>query len=135
MDAKGRVSLPAKYRRMLPDDLVIRRSPDEDFPSLSLYSQEAYDTWAAAVIESQGGYRPNSKSQAQLMRELYARWEPISCDQAGRLLIPQQLRQYAGLERSVAILGVYDHIEFWNPDILARCGELYSGTVAILDQS
>jgi MraZ protein len=134
MDAKGRVSLPAKYRRMLPDDLVIRRSPDRDFPALCIYSKEAYDAWAGAIVESQGGYRASSASQAQLMRKLYAEWEPISCDQAGRLLIPQHLRHYAELMQSVMILGVYDHIEIWSPEILARCNEFYDKEVAIFDQ-
>jgi MraZ protein len=125
MDAKGRVSLPAKHRKVLPDDLVIIRSPDRDFPSLWIYSNEAYDRWAEAVIEDKGGYRANSLSSANLQRELYGKKESISCDQAGRILIPQELRAYASLERSVVIVGAGNRVEIWNPETLARCEESY----------
>jgi MraZ protein len=135
MDAKGRVSLPAKHRRVLPDDLVIVRSPDEDFPSLWIYSNDAYDAWAEAVIESKGGYKANSASQYHLERELYGRKEGIGCDQAGRILIPQDLRQYASLERSVVIIGARNHVEIWDPDVLEQSNKFYreSQQVKILD--
>jgi MraZ protein len=125
MDAKGRVSLPAKHRRILPDDLVIVRSPDEAFPSLWIYSNEAYDAWADMVIESKGGFQANSASQYHLERELYGRKEAIACDQAGRILIPQELRRYASLEKSVVIIGARNHIEIWAPDVLAQSNEFY----------
>jgi MraZ protein len=125
MDAKGRVSLPAKHRRILPEDLVIVPSPEKGFPSLWIYSDEAYDAWAESVMESKGGPQANSKSQYYLRRQLYGKKEEISCDTAGRILVPQELRKYASLEKSVVIIGAGNHVEIWNPDILEQSDAFY----------
>jgi MraZ protein len=133
LDAKGRFSLPAKLRKKLPDELVIICSPDETFPSLWLYAEEAYDSWAEAVIESKGGPQMNSATYYQLERDLYGKKEFVRCDKAGRIGIRQELRQYASLKKSVVIVGVRDHFEIWDPDTLAQNNEFYYPTCKILD--
>jgi MraZ protein len=125
MDGKGRVSPPSRYRRVLPDDLVLVRSPDRQFPSLWLYSEETFAKWVDEIFEGKGGFQANSASHSALKRRLYGGREGASVDQAGRILIPLSLRQYASLEKSVVVVGVDRHIELWNADILAKSNEAY----------
>ncbi|MDR1014896.1 MAG: division/cell wall cluster transcriptional repressor MraZ [Coriobacteriales bacterium] len=127
MDGKGRVSLPSKYRRELPDDLVVVRSPDRQFPSLWVYSDEAFSEWVDELFESRGGFKANSASDNALKRRLYGSREAVTVDQAGRILVPLALRQYASLGKSVVMVGVDNHIEIWDADVLARSDEAYDG--------
>ena len=126
MDVKGRISLPAKQRRMLPDELTVIPSPDKQFPSLWIYSEEAFEEWVDSVIEGKGGFQANSKSANHYRREMHRKVENVSIDQLGRILIPVHLRQYASLEKSVRVIGAGTHIEIWNEDILAQNDEFYS---------
>jgi MraZ protein len=125
MDAKGRVSLPARFRKTLPDDLVLIRSPDRRFPSLWIYEPHAYRLWVESIFESKGGFQANSVSQNALKRRLLGRKTDIKVDSAGRIHVPQDLRRYASLESSAVFLGVGEHIEIWNADILAQSDEFY----------
>jgi MraZ protein len=132
MDAKGRVSLASKYRKALPDDLVIVRSANRKFPSLSLYASDAYDAWVESVFEGRGGYRANSDSDVALRHKMFRQKEDVTVDQAGRILVPQTLRQYASLEKSVVVIGSDDHVEIWNADILEQYEMAYD-ELEILD--
>ena len=116
-DGKGRVSLPARFRKMLPDELVLLLSPDEGFPSLYIYSEEAYEKWAEALIQSMGGLPENLGSSQHIRREIFGRVRRVSIDSAGRILIPAELRQAASLGKTVKIIGVSDRIEIWNEEI------------------
>jgi MraZ protein len=125
MDAKGRVSLPAKYRRGLPDDLVIVRSPDRQFPSLRVYTNDQFVDWVNLLFDGMGGFQANSRRHNALKRRLYGGKQEVSVDQAGRIHIPLSMRQYASLEKSVVMVGVDDHVEIWDADILAQSDEFY----------
>jgi MraZ protein len=126
VDGKGRVSLPANHRKALPDDLVVVRSQDKDFPSLWIYSAESYNAWVDTVFESYGGYQPNSKEHMQLRRILSGQKQKISVDQAGRILIKEDLREFASLGKTAVIMGVEDHVEVWDADVLAQNDEHYA---------
>jgi len=116
-DSKGRVSLPSRFRKMLPDELVLVLSPDESFPSVYIYSEEAYAKWANSLIQSMGGLPENLGSSQHVLREIFGRVRRVSVDQAGRILIPAELRQAASLGKTVKIIGVFDRIEIWNEEI------------------
>ena len=125
MDAKGRLSLPAKHRKMLPDELVLAPSPEE-FHSLWLFSEAAFEEWTKEVDEDKGGLLANSASAQHIIREMFRKQEIVGFDSAGRILIPAHLRQYASLEKTVKVIGAGKHIEIWNEDILAQSDALYS---------
>jgi len=116
-DSKGRISLPSRFRKMLPDELVLVLSPDEGFPSLYVYSEEAYAKWANSLIQSMGGLPENLGSSQHVLREIFGRVRRVSVDTAGRILIPAELRQAASLGKTVKIIGVFERIEIWNEEI------------------
>jgi MraZ protein len=110
LDTKGRISLPAKFRRLLPEEVVVTRSPNQEYPSLVLYTEEGFERWIQQVMESKGGYRANIQSFDDVMEEYYENAEYIKLDGAGRLLIPNEQREYAHLDKEVIITGVNNHL-------------------------
>lgn len=109
IDAKGRVSMPAKFRRLLSKGVVVTRGLDR---CLLVYSREAWEVMAkklaALPITSQ-----QSRAFSRLM--LAGAWD-VELDSQGRIILPEYLRQYASLAKHVTITGLYDRIEIWNED-------------------
>ena len=134
MDDKGRVSLPAKFRNLLPDDLVIVRSANKDFASLRIYTPEGYKEWIDMIFVGKGGYKANSASMDFLKTKMYGMREKITVNQAGRILIPQSLREYASLGKMVMIIGAEDRIEIWNEDIYKQAEAFYEDKIEIFDE-
>lgn len=52
----------------------------------------------------------------QLRRVFFANTEPVEIDRAGRMLLPQILRQYAGLDVNIVVVGSGDYFELWSPE-------------------
>jgi MraZ protein len=125
VDTKGRVSLPAKYRKLLPEELVLAKSPNTDIPSLVIYPEEAFIEWIDSVMESKGGYKANNQSLDDINEEYYENSEDVKVDSIGRISIPPDLRKYAGIEKDVVISGVKDHlvlrsVEAWEKNCQRR---------------
>ena len=71
-----------------------------------------------------------------IRRKLYSMAASCEIDKQGRILIPAQLRDLAGLNKDATLVGIDDHIEIWNPETLAAynagCEESYSQDIAHL---
>jgi len=117
IDSKGRVSLPAKYRRLLPEDLVVTKSPDDRFPALVIYSSDDFENWMDAVLASKGGYRATSRNHDNVINKYYEDAEDVKIDGVGRILIPAELREYAGIEKDVVFSGARDRLIIRSTDI------------------
>jgi len=101
------MSLPAKLREELGDSVYLVKGNDK---CLTVYSLEH---WAAfeAKLKSEIG------SQARkLQRAICASAVRCDVDAQGRIVLPQELRAYAGLEQEAVIVGVIDRAELWQPD-------------------
>jgi MraZ protein len=110
VDVKGRVSLPAKYRKLLPEELVLAKSPNRAFPSLVLYPADGFDEWIDNVMESKGGYKANNQQMDDILEEYYENSEDVRVDGIGRISIPSDLRSYASIGKEVVISGAKDHL-------------------------
>lgn len=108
LDAKGRVVLPADYREPLAEGAVLTRVLDG---CLAVYSQGEFDQLADQVRES----ARRSERHRRAARSWFSSARAFVPDKQGRVPIPQTLREYAGLERDVMVLGVDRRIELWNP--------------------
>ena len=127
MSNKGRLSLPAKYRRFLPDEVVVCPSIDARFPSLELRSSDVFDAWVRAIEESREGVSPVSPQNQYVLRSIYAKSETLCIDEQGRICLPAQMRAFAQLtDGEVIVIGVGDHIEIWNPEIYKEAEAEYS---------
>ena len=106
IDAKSRLFIPAKLREELGTTFYLTMGIDA---CLAVYPME---TWA--VFTEKFASLPMSQSKA--MRPLFANAAKCELDSQGRIVIPQKLRKYAGLEKEVVILGVNDRAEIWAAD-------------------
>lgn len=115
MDSKGRVSLPARYREVLAEmdvegqnaDRVILTRNFEN--SLELYP---YDKWLnfEQRVRELPQFDPNVQ---RIKKVLVAGAVEVSLDSHGRILVPQPMRQFAGLEREVTWVGQLDTVQLW----------------------
>ncbi|MDO8499612.1 MAG: division/cell wall cluster transcriptional repressor MraZ [bacterium] len=109
LDEKGRLALPAKFRRDLFDGAVVTRGFDN---CLFLYTKKEWQKFAkklAALSFSQA----NSRAFSRLM---LAGAMEIEIDKQGRAVLPEYLRQFAGLKKIAVIAGLYSRLEIWDEE-------------------
>src|SRR6516164_1297029 len=109
LDDKKRLALPRRVREQLgePETLFVTPGPDQ---SLWLYTQAGLEELAAKLDQS-----PGNDAEARVFRRLYfAQTESVDVDRTGRILIPERLIQFAGLQHEVILIGVRDHLELWD---------------------
>ena len=104
LDAKGRLSIPARLREDLGDVFYVTLSMDK---CLSAYSAESWQVFSDKI-----NAMPYFKQRK--MRPLFAYAAKCELDAQGRILIPQNLRDYAGLKKDVTVVGCNNHTEFWD---------------------
>lgn len=104
LDEKGRVVIPPRFRRVLGDQVVATRGLD---PCISVYSPAEWAKVADALLKL-------STKQRDVMRYLLAGAVDIDLDRQGRITLPLHLRQHAGIEREVVVVGLISRIEIWN---------------------
>lgn len=116
VDSKGRVSLPAKFRKSLPDELTIVPVKNQDFGrALYVFSDEAYEVWMEAFFNAEeGGYNPRSKKHIALHKYLNASAEAVAVDAAGRVKLSAKQCEKVGISKDVTIIGEGDHVEIWD---------------------
>ena len=108
VDAKGRVIIPAKFREELGDEFVLTLGLDG---CLFVYPN---DEWLNFVNDLKG--LPGSKEARQLQRYFMAGAASCEVDKQGRFLIPQKLREHAGLDKDLVLVGVLNKIEIWSKE-------------------
>ncbi len=109
MDTKGRLIVPSKFRELLGDEFVVTKGLDK---CLFVFTA---DKWTS-VIESIDSL-PITKGKArQFSRFLIGGAGTCEIDKQGRILIPQNLREYAKLDKEAILVGVGNRIEIWNKD-------------------
>lgn len=106
LDSKGRLSIPARLRDELGNVFYVTLSMDK---CLSAYSAESWQEFTDRVDAM-----PYVKQHK--MRPLFAYAAKCELDAQGRILLPQNLRDYAGLVKNVTVVGCNNHAEFWDSD-------------------
>ena len=109
LDDKKRLALPKRVREQLGDIEQLFVTPSTD-QSLSLYDPHGLENLAARLDQT-----PATDSEARVFRRLFfAQMEAVDVDNNGRILIPERLVEFAGLEHEVVLVGVRDHLELWD---------------------
>ena len=107
IDPKGRLSIPSKYREVLGDEFVVSKGMDG---CLYVY---ANDDWK--VFEGKLASLPLMSEEArQFARFFLSGAQPVTVDKQGRILMPQDLREFAGREKDVVLAGMGSRIEIWS---------------------
>ncbi|HAE80432.1 MAG: division/cell wall cluster transcriptional repressor MraZ [Clostridium sp.] len=109
IDAKGRIIIPAKFREQMGDDFIITKGLDHQ---LFVYAPDEWNLFEAKLRAL-----PISNPQARkLSRFFLVGASDVTVDKQGRITLPMQLREFAGITRDVLLAGVGNHLEIWNPD-------------------
>lgn len=109
LDNKGRLTIPARYRELLDDGAFVTQGFDRNLIVMTISAFEAFSQRVKVMSITD--------SKARLLRRLlFSNGERVDVDKAGRILIPQFLRQAANLDGEVAVVGVGDYFEIWSPD-------------------
>ena len=104
MDVKGRMAFPTKLREQLGVSFIITIGKDG---CLYVYSNEEWDIFTEKLQTITG-----EKAKAAKMFIINAC--TVEPDKQGRILIPQNLRDYARLDHDITVLGVTNHAEVWD---------------------
>jgi MraZ protein len=109
LDAKKRLAIPAKFRKELGEGAVLTRGLDA---CLFVFPLQQWHQLAEKLANLPMGQQ-DSRSFGRL---LLSGAVEVEFDTLGRVLIPEYLKQYAGLARSVVVAGVYNRLEIWNEE-------------------
>lgn len=107
IDAKGRLTLPVKFRELLEEGAVIAKTRA---PCLAVYPP---DEWEKVATRNRELMR-EGPTELAMARALFAGATEVTPDRQGRVAIPPPLRDYAGLEKDVVVTGAFSHIEVWD---------------------
>lgn len=117
LDAKGRMALPTRYRESVEEAsgnrLVLTYSAF-DSGCLWLYPEPEWERVRDQVM-SLSTFNPSHRG---LQRRLVGSATQLELDGSARLLLPQTLRQVAGLEKKVVLMGMGARFEVWNENVL-----------------
>ena len=107
LDTKGRIIVPSKFRELLDEQFVITRGLDR-----CLFAHTE-DEWSR--IEEKLKTLPLTKKDARKFTRLFFSGATnVEIDKQGRINIPQNLREYAGLSKDSTVIGVSSRIEIWD---------------------
>lgn len=114
IDDKGRLFIPSDLRDELGDVFYVTVSYE------ACLSAQSKETWAK--FEEKFNAAP-MKGKIQ-MRPLFANAAKCVLDKQGRFLLPQNLRDHAGLKKDVAVVGMGEIVQFWDAEEFSRINEI-----------
>lgn len=132
LDVKHRLTVPAKFRAVLSGGAVLAASPETGAGgprSIAIWTAEGYDAYTSAALQ---GLNPLSPDARDLKRFFFNFSHDTELDSANRVMIPQKLMDYAGLDRDVVVVGsgecleVFDRGKYdgYSEDVLVRAPDI-----------
>jgi MraZ protein len=127
IDPKGRASIPARFRELLAQQgeerLVVTKNLEG---GLTAYPLAMWNEVQENVRKS-----PNSPLKTAMTRHMISPAEECGFDKQGRIQVPQSLRTYAGLEKDIVVVGLFEKIEIFSQakfdEVTLRSAELLQG--------
>ena len=114
LDAKGRLSFPSDYRKLLSDYLTMPLSLDAT--CLYIFETDDFNNDGDSHSEARGGFNVGDSNMVRLKLKLNSRASKCEVDNAGRINISPSLRETVGFDKDVVIVGNGDHIEIWDEE-------------------
>src|SRR3989338_6320029 len=107
LDPKKRLGIPAKVRKEIGDTAILTRGLEN---CLFLFPMKEWE----AVAEKLSQLPMGQKDSRGFARLLLSGAAEVELDQLGRILIPENLREYASLQKAVIVAGVGKRLEIWD---------------------
>ena len=109
LDDKGRLMIPARYRELLAAGAFITQGFDKCLMVMT-------DVYFKQVYDRINGMNPTDPTARLLRRLILSNAYPVEVDKVGRVLVPQNLRQFIGIESGeLTVAGQGDYFEVWTP--------------------
>ena len=109
LDEKGRLLIPARMRTEIAGNVVILTRGVEN--CLWLFPPEEWKTFSENLIGSTSVFQEKARL---IQRRMIAPAQETEIDKAGRIVIPQTLREYADLKKECLVLGLKKYMEIWS---------------------
>ena len=109
IDAKGRLIILARFRELLGEEFILTKGLDG---CLSIYPMDAWEAFETKLR----ALPLTNKNARTFTRFFVAGATNCELDRQGRILVPQTLREFAGLEKEVVLTGNLDRIEIWSKE-------------------
>jgi MraZ protein len=109
IDMKSRIAIPAKFRTKLAGGAIIAKGLDNSH-CLYLLTVKDWESFVQKIVSASVG---KADSRA-LSRHVLSGASEVTLDGQGRILIPDNLKKYAGLGKEAVIVGVYNRMEIWD---------------------
>lgn len=123
LDAKGRFLLPAGFKRQIPESEITRFVVNRGFEKcLSLYPMQSWKP-LYDQISTLNDFDPKVREFRRYFLNGAIEVEP---DTAGRILIPQNLKDYAGLGKDIVLVAAVNKIEIWDREKYQKFFDSYS---------
>ncbi|MCL2699052.1 MAG: division/cell wall cluster transcriptional repressor MraZ [Defluviitaleaceae bacterium] len=123
VDTKGRIIMPSKFREQLCQTFIITKGLDK---CLLIYTQDDFN-----ILNEKVKQLPvTDEGVRRFVRFFFGGAAECECDAQGRANIPQNLREYAGIQKDVISIGVSNRIEMWSRD----GWESYNGSSNTVDE-
>ncbi len=116
IDTKGRLIIPAKFRDVLGQEFVVSKGMDG---CLFVYANDDWKAFEQKLTE----LPLINKEARQFARFFLAGAAQVELDKQGRILLPANLREFAGLDKDVVLVGVGSRVEIWSRDKWEHMGE------------
>lgn len=131
LDAKNRLTVPARYRAALADGVVLAMPVDQQ-PCVGVWRPEDYERYTSRALAE---LPPLSPRLAELERFFYGSSHDAELDAAGRIMVPSFLAEHASLQKEVVVVGAGDRLELWTrsrwdehrPALLGGVAEITAG--------
>ena len=116
IDAKGRLIIPSKFREVLGEEFVVSKGMDG---CLFVYANDDWNEFEQKLTS----LPLINKEARQFARFFLAGAAQVEVDKQGRILLPATLREFAGLDKDVVLVGVGSRIEIWSKEKYDAIGE------------
>ncbi len=121
IDEKGRITIPVRYRELLENGAFVCQGFDRN---LMVLTADTFNQISDRVNETS----LTDPIARQLKRLIFSSADRCEFDRAGRLLLPQYLREMAQLGETAKVIGVGDYFEIWSPELWAQQNEILQNT-------
>ncbi len=113
VDGKGRVALPAKFRKVLSKDLVVTLELKDE--CVYVFETPDFNDWVHKLfVDKFGEYKESDRMHVRLRSKLKARANDVEVDSSGRIMLPAEIRAAAGIDKEVVIVGDTGRFEIWD---------------------
>lgn len=112
-DSKGRILLPAAFKKQMGDKVIDRFVVKKSIfdKSLMMYP---YEEWERQIANLRQKINPYNRAHAEFLREFFKGTAEITLDNNNRLLIPKRLLDWANIKTEVILAGQDDKIVIWD---------------------